>query len=158
MLIRPIDEGDVGAVLGLNAESVWALSPLDETGLERHRAQAAYVLVVELDAIVAGFAIAYAPGAAYESINYAWHGRRFDDFLYLDRIAVSSAFRRRGIASALYDELEANAKERGRMVCEVNSDPPNLESLAFHASRGYVELGHLVQLDGHETVMLEKVL
>ena len=32
------------------------------------------------------------------------------------------------------------------------------ESLAFHAARGYVELGHLDQLDGHETVMLEKVL
>ncbi len=158
MLIRPIDDGDVEAVLALNEESVWALSPLDGTGLATHRAQAAYVLVAELDDELAGFAIAYAPGANYESINYAWHRRRFDDFLYLDRIAVSSAFRRRGIASALYDEMEANAKERGRMVCEVNSDPPNVESLAFHANRGYVELGHLIQLDGHETVMLEKVL
>ncbi len=158
MLIRPIDVGDVGAVLALNEESVWALSPLDATGLATHRAQAAYVLVVELDAVVAGFAIAYAPGTSYDSINYVWHSRRFDDFLYLDRIAVSSAFRRRGIASALYDEMEANAKERGRMVCEVNSNPPNLESLTFHSGRGYVELGHLVQLDGHETVMLEKVL
>ncbi len=158
MLIRPIDDGDIQAVLALNDESVWALSPLDEAGLVTHRDLAAYVLVVELDAAVAGFAIAYAPGTAYESINYAWHGDRFDDFLYLDRIAVSSAFRRRGIASALYDELESSAKEHGRMVCEVNSDPPNLESLAFHANRGYVEVGYLVQLDGHETVMLEKVL
>ncbi len=158
MLIRPVDDGDVGAVLALNEESVWALSPLDGAGLAVHRTQAAYVLVVEVDAAVAAFAIAYAPGATYDSINYAWHGARFDDFLYLDRIAVSSTFRRRGIASALYDEIEAHAKEHGRMVCEVNSNPPNLESLAFHAARGYVELGHLVQLDGHETVMLEKVL
>lgn len=44
------------------------------------------------------------------------------------------------------------------MVCEVNSSPPNVESLAFHKSRGYREIGHLTQEDGHQTVLLEKPL
>ena len=44
------------------------------------------------------------------------------------------------------------------MVCEVNSEPPNVESLAFHEARGYREVGHLRQADGHEVVMLEKPL
>ena len=67
-------------------------------------------------------------------------------------------FRRRGLASALYDAMESHAKAHERMVCEVNSEPPNVESLAFHAARGYREVGHLTQADGHQTVMLEKAL
>src|SRR4051812_25172343 len=110
---------------------------MDEAGLSRARAAAAYPLVAELDGEVAGVAIAYQPGSAYDSINYRWHADRFGDFLYLDRIVISSDFRRRGLASALYDAMEQYAKEHGRMVCEVNSDPPNIESLAFHAARGY---------------------
>jgi predicted GNAT superfamily acetyltransferase len=156
--IRAIEDRDEAEVLAINAEAVWATSPMDAESLQRARTEAAHVLVAELDGHVAGFAIAYAPGSAYGSINYAWHADRFDDFLYLDRIVISPAFRRRGIASAMYDEMEARAKEHGRMVCEVNSEPPNVESLAFHAVRGYRELGQLTQADGHQTVMLEKPL
>ncbi len=158
MLLRPLSDDDVPDVLALNEEFVWALSPLDAEGLAAHRARAAVTLVAELEGRFAGFAIAYEPGAAYDSINYAWHTERFDDFLYLDRIAISPNFRRRGLATALYDDIEDYAREHGRMVCEVNSDPPNVQSLAFHEARGYREVGHLMQSDGHETVMLEKPL
>jgi predicted GNAT superfamily acetyltransferase len=158
MRIRPMSDRDVEAVLALNDESVWALSPLDEAGLLRLRSEASYVLVGEVGEEVAGFAVAYAPKSPYGSINYAWHAERFDDFLYLDRIAVSTAHRRQGIATALYDEIEERAAAHGRMVCEVYSDPPNVESLAFHSSRGYREIGHLMQSNGQQTVMLEKPL
>ncbi len=158
MRIRAISDGDVETVLGLNAEAVWALSPLDADGLARHRTEASHLMVCEVDDAVAAFAIAYTPKAAYDSLNYAWHTERFDDFLYLDRIAVSGDFRRRGIATALYDRLEATAVPHHRMVCEVNSTPPNEESLAFHDARGYRRIGFLTQPDGHETVMMEKPL
>lgn len=158
MLIRPVADDDVPTVLALNEATVWATGPMDEAALARARRQAAHALVAELDGQVAAFAIAYPPGAGYGSVNYAWHAQRFDDFLYLDRVVVSADFRRRGIASALYDEMESHAKEHTRMVCEVNSEPPNVESLAFHTIRGYREIGHLTQADGHQTVMLEKPL
>ena len=158
MEIRSIEDADGPAVIGINAASVWATSPMDEAGLARARQLAAHVLVADVDDQVAGFAIAYARGSAYGSINYQWHAERFDDFLYLDRIVISSDFRRRGLASALYDAMESHAAAHGRMVCEVNSEPPNVESLAFHAARGYREIGHLTQADGHQTVMLEKAL
>jgi predicted GNAT superfamily acetyltransferase len=151
-------DADETHVLRLNEQAVWALSPLDADGLRRHRAEARWTLVCEENGEVTAFAIAYAPGAPYASVNYAWHSERFDDFVYLDRIAVDPAFRRRGIAGGIYDVVEAAAKEHGRMVCEVNSDPPNVESLAFHDRRGYHEVGRLVQPDGHEVVLLEKPL
>lgn len=158
MLIRPLVDRDVPAVLALNEASVWALSPLDAEGLARHLAAAEHAVVYEVDATVAAFAIAYGPHATYDSLNYGWHHERFDDFMYLDRIAVSQDFRRRGIATALYDDIEQHAVPHGRMVCEVNSDPPNVESLAFHERRGYREIGHLTQADRHTTVMMEKPL
>lgn len=158
MQIRPLVESDYHAVLGLNEESVKALSPLAAANLEVHRRDAAHAVVCEVDSQVVGFALAYAPESTYESVNYRWHHKRFADFLYLDRIAISSAWRRRGIATAMYDELETYAAAHGRMVCEVNSEPPNPESLAFHTHRGYRPIGRLKQPDGHETVMMEKPL
>lgn len=158
MQIRSLLPADADAVLRLNAESVTSLSPLAAADLDAHRRDAIHALVCDIDGEVAGFALAYGPGSTYESINYRWHHERFSDFLYLDRIAVSSRRRRRGIGTALYDHLEGYAAAHGRMVCEVNSEPPNPESLAFHIRRGYRIIGRLRQLDGHETVMMEKPL
>lgn len=158
MEIRTLLPTDADAVLRLNEESVTALSPLAAADLEVHRRSAAHAVVCEVDGEVAGFALAYGPGSPYESINYRWHHERFSDFLYLDRIAVASARRRHGIGTALYEHLEGYAAGHGRMVCEVNSEPPNPESLAFHTRRGYRVIGRLRQLDGHETVMMEKPL
>lgn len=158
MKYRPMAATDRDRVLALNAASVAVLSPMDEAGFERHLGSAAHALVCEVEGEVAAFALAYGPGSAYDSVNYEWFGERFDDFCYLDRIVVGTRFRRRGIASRLYDEVEASAVPRGRMVCEISSDPPNPASLAFHQRRGYREIGHLRQPDGHQTVMMEKEL
>jgi predicted GNAT superfamily acetyltransferase len=151
-------DDDVDAVLALNEESVEALVPMAAGDLARFRGLTSYTLVCEDNDEVAAFAIAYAPGTPYDSVNYLWHAERFDDFLYLDRIAVSTRHRRRGIASALYDAMEDAARDHGRMVCEIYSDPPNEVSIAFHTSRGYREVGHLRLADGHEVVMMEKPL
>jgi len=145
-VLRPITAADHAAVLALNEAHVELLSPLDKHRLWWLLDLAAHadIIVSELDQRIAGFVLAFAPGTAYDSENYRWFSERFDDFLYLDRIAIDPAFRRRGLASAVYDELEAAATDRGRMVLEVNHD--NEGSLAFHRARGYVELDRLVKV------------
>jgi len=145
-VLRPITATDHAAVLALNEAHVELLSPLDKHRLWWLLDLAAHadIIVSELDQRIAGFVLAFAPGTAYDSENYRWFSDRFDDFLYLDRIAIDPAFRRRGLASAVYDELEAAATDRGRMVLEVNHD--NEGSLAFHRARGYVELDRLVRV------------
>jgi predicted GNAT superfamily acetyltransferase len=40
----------------------------------------------------------------------------------------------------------------------VYAEPPNAGSLAFHAARGYVEIGRLEQAGGKVAAMLVKVL
>jgi predicted GNAT superfamily acetyltransferase len=143
MLLRAMTHADWPAVLALNEASVSELSPLDEARLAFVLSCAHRALVAEERGETVAFALAMAPGSAYDSANYAWFAGYYERFLYLDRIAVDAAHRRRGIGALVYDEMEASAREFGRMVCDVNLDPPNAPSLAFHGGRGYEEVGRL---------------
>ena len=95
--------------------------------------------------------ITFVTGAAYDGAHFAWFAERYDDYCYLDRIVIHEEFQRRGLGTFAYDELEGSC---GRPVfaLEVNIDPPNEPSLAFHRARGFTEVGqsdasgHLVSL------------
>ena len=67
---------------------------------------------------------------------------------------VASSARGRGLARKLYDDLFKQALEAGheRVVCEVNTQPPNPGSDAFHAALGFVEVGTATVYDGNRTV------
>jgi predicted GNAT superfamily acetyltransferase len=156
--LRPVDDGDVPAVLALNEANVVKLAPMDEAGLARHRASADRFDVLDVDGAFAGFVITYAPGATYESENYRWFGDRHrDDFYYLDRIVLHGDFRRQGLGTFVYDEVERTAAAFGRLSLEVNVVPRNEPSLAFHERRGYVEVGRLGDA-AHLVALMEKQL
>jgi predicted GNAT superfamily acetyltransferase len=143
-VLRPLAEADVERVLALNAAHVQLLSPMDRARLEELRGWATRFDVIVTDGAVAGFVVVMGPGTAYDSPNYRWFTERYgEDFDYLDRVVVDDAFRRRGLASAVYDVVEAAAARRGRLALEVNLDPPNEASLAFHRARAYREVGQL---------------
>ena len=155
-LLRPITDEDVPAVLELNHRHVELLSPMDAPRLDRLRGWASRADVIVCDDVVAGFVLVFSPGADYDSENYRWFSQRYgDDFDYLDRIVVDDAFRRRGLASAVYDAVEASAGPRGRLVLEVNLEPPNEASLAFHQQRGYREV-HQLGATGHVVSLMER--
>jgi predicted GNAT superfamily acetyltransferase len=143
MLLRTLAHSDRPAVLALNQASVSELSALDAERLDNLLAIARRALVVESDGVVIAFALAMAPASGYESLNYRWFQQRFERFLYLDRIAVAAGHRRRGAGALLYEDMEDAAGEFGRMVCDVNIEPPNDPSLAFHERRGYRRIGRL---------------
>ncbi len=89
-----------------------------------------------------GLLIGIAPGAAYASENYRWFCKRYEVFLYIDRVIVAPAQRGRGLARAFYGFAAEHARRcgLGRLVCEVNRVPPNPGSDAFHAALGFHEL------------------
>lgn len=157
MRLRDASRQDWPRVLELNAASVAALSPLDERRLRYILALAHRCLVVDDgDREVAGFAIAVAPGTDYDSTNYGWFGERYERFLYLDRIAVAAQSRRRGVGARLYDAMEDAASPFERMVCDVNIIPRNDASLAFHAARGYREVGRLAHGSSKTVALMSK--
>jgi predicted GNAT superfamily acetyltransferase len=151
MTLRPITPADHEAVLALNEHHVELLSPLDEVRLRELVAVAESAAVIDVDGDFAGFVMTFGSGSAYDGENFAWFAERYADFCYLDRVVIHADFRRRGLGSLVYDELESSC---GRPVfaLEVNLDPPNEGSLAFHRARGFVEVGqrgshgHLVSL------------
>lgn len=151
--LRPIEAGDHDFVLDLNARNVELLAPMDAVRLAELRGWTAQAQVIERDGDRAGFVLTFGPGTAYDSENYRWFSQEFGDkFLYLDRIVLDERFRRGGIGGAVYQELEREATPYGRMVLEVNIEPPNQPSLRFHRARGYVDLVELG--DGHKRVVL----
>jgi uncharacterized protein len=144
-------------VLAINHAHVELLAPMDEDRWTRLRELADRFDVVEVDGGFAGFVVTFAPGAAYDSENYRWFSARYERFRYLDRVVLDPSVRRRGVGSAVYDELEAVATAYGRMLLEVNVEPPNEPSLAFHARRGYAEVGRLGE-PGHRVALMAKEL
>jgi predicted GNAT superfamily acetyltransferase len=158
MRLRDVTAADRLRLLELNEESVRALSELDERRLDFILELAHRSLVAQLDGRIAGFAIAIAQGTGYDSDNYRWFSTRYERFLYLDRIAVAAGHRRHGLGGALYEAMEATAVPFGRMVCEVNVDPPNEVSLAFHRARGYREVGRLAHGTQRTVLLLSKEL
>jgi hypothetical protein len=89
------------------------------------------------------FLIALADRAPQVAPNYRWFADRFDRFVYIDRVVVTENARRKGLARILYDDLFDAAAAAGyaRVCCEVNSDPPNPGSDAFHAALGFAQVG-----------------
>ena len=76
------------------------------------------------------------------------------NFVYVDRVVTSPAARGKGYARALYAELFQRAKSAGhtRIACEVNLDPPNPASDAFHASLNFHEVGRAAIHNNTKTV------
>lgn len=142
--LRPISPADHPYVLDLNERNVALLAPMDQARLVQLLGWADRADVVTVEGAPAGFVLTFPPGTAYDSENYGWFTERFGgDFYYLDRIVLDDSFRRMGLGAFVYDALEQRAAAYSRMVLEVNSEPPNLPSLAFHERRGYVPVGEL---------------
>jgi len=107
-------------------------------------------VVGQVDALFIGLE----QGTDYDSPNYRWFEQRFERFAYVDRIVVAVAARGRGLARLLYEDFFRAAKARGhsRVCCEVNYDPPNPESDAFHARMEFKEIGRATLPDRGKSV------
>ena len=91
-----------------------------------------------------GFVICLPPNTEYGSLNYAWFNQRYDNFLYVDRIAVSVEYQNQNIGSVLYEHVKKQAIEIDVPVtAEVNINPPNPGSMRFHDRHGFQQVGVL---------------
>ena len=157
--IRNLSPLDVTIMLPLNNAHVQETSALDDVSLTALLATAFYARGIDRGATA--FLIALDQNASYRSPNFLWFQAARASFVYIDRIIVSSSARGQGIARLLYEDLFGAARTAGhdRVVCEVNIDPPNLGSEAFHAAMGFERVGEATIHNGTKTVRyLEKTL
>jgi predicted GNAT superfamily acetyltransferase len=150
-LPQSVSDSIVPKVLALNNAHSVELSGLDVNRLKSLLRQAFYGRMIgSADA----FLIAFDQGASYDSPNYMWFRKRYTRFVYVNRVVVSPSMRGRGYARLLYTDLFEQARRAAHhvVVCEVNSDPPNPASDAFHAAFEFKEVGQVTIHGGSKTV------
>ena len=118
-------------------------------------AMSSHLIVVNEGKETAGFIILMREKEDYHSLNYKFFTTNYDEFLYVDRVAIKDGFRRQGLGKMIYDEVFRLAAEiKTDVCCEVNTLPRNDASLAFHAEFGFQEVG-VKDYDDHSVVYLK---
>ena len=156
--IRALAPADLDDVLELNQANVPHVGALDRERLESIVHECSLALVARgPDGHLGGFVLVLAPGAAYDSPNYRWFAERYDGFRYVDRIAVDATLHRSGLGRRLYGAVFDHARAAGVPIvtAEVNLEPPNPVSMAFHDSMGFAEVGRQSTYGGSVTVSLQ---
>jgi len=145
MLLRTYRPDDLENIHRINQGAVPAVGTETIGDLDAIAQRSTIALVAQVDDEIAGFCLVLAPGADYDSMNFRWFSDRYDDFVYLDRIAIPDPFQGRGIGRAMYAEVVERAAvlhpSATDFTLEVNLRPRNDQSLAFHARLGFAEVG-----------------
>lgn len=140
---RIMREADFPQVVALNNEAYPAVTKLTEEELAALFAMCDISLVATArDGSVTAFLVSLAQGQPYESENYRWFEERGVRHQYIDRIVVSPSAKGTGVGRAFYESVFERARERGanEVTAEVNLDPPNPSSVAFHERLGFRKL------------------
>lgn len=159
MIIRDVVDQDLDAVLGLNQSEVPHVGSIDIARMRWFAANAHYFRVAVESDRIAAYLIGLRPGTSYASPNYRWFCERYDDFAYVDRVAVADFARRLGLASRLYEDFAASVPESvEHMTCEVNLRPPNESSMRFHRQLGFQQVGSQTTEGGTKEVAMLAML
>lgn len=153
VLIRAVAAADEDWIIGANDDAIPAVSPFPRRLFSQFVREAAAFRVAVLDDVPVAFIVALGGGLAYESLNYQWFEERFDDLVYVDRIVVSEGARGLGLGRRLYEDVAA-MRLAAAIGCEVNIDPPNPRSMAFHHRLGFGEVGQHTTPDGKRVSLL----
>lgn len=149
--IETVSAADEPAVLALNNEHAQELSWLEPERLSFLLGQSFHARRI---GALEAFIMTFDQDADYDSPNFLWFQARYPRFVYIDRVVVASHARGRGHARRLYAELFERAADAGHalVTCEVNAQPPNPASDAFHAALGFREIGDAVIHGGQKSV------
>lgn len=142
MVIRKIKEKDYDRILELNEELVHFLSPMTRQRLKQILKQSEISNVIEAEGRVEAFILALRQGKDYDSVNYTWFLNNYKEFLYIDRVVVSTQMMGKGLGNMLYQDVLSHAKETGvpYVTAEIDIKPPNSKSLSFHKKFGFKEV------------------
>ncbi|WP_129648070.1 GNAT family N-acetyltransferase [Peristeroidobacter agariperforans] len=160
LTVRTATERDLDAIILVNEAGRPHVASLDHRELQRLHSLGAQLFVAESSrASVRGYLIAFSHLHDYDAEEFQALRRRIDcSFLYIDQVAVHPDVRRAGGGLLLYEAAHRFARIHNleKLCCEVNLEPPNPRSLAFHEKAGFSPLGTLDVTDGRTVVLLAR--
>ena len=155
METRPLSQSDVHSIWSINEQGLPGTGQVSEQEVSDLLNLSTLSIGIFQNQKLVGFVICLSPRTEYKSLNYAWFNEKYEDFIYVDRIAVSSDQRNKGIGSKIYEEVIAYSQEHEIPVAaEVNLNPPNPGSMRFHSRFGFEEVGVLHHKEKSVTMLL----
>uniref|UniRef100_A0A2A4YTW1 GNAT family N-acetyltransferase n=1 Tax=OCS116 cluster bacterium TaxID=2030921 RepID=A0A2A4YTW1_9PROT len=157
--IRKYDSRDLDWLVELNNDCVPSVDAHTAESLAKNIGFCAHTLIAERYGSPLGAVMLMREGTDYASRNYAWHNAHNDQHLYVDRIIVSEKARGLGVGRKLYKyAIMAAQADHVPLTAEVNTQPNNPQSHAFHEALGFAvadeiehEPGYAVRFYRHES-------
>lgn len=157
METRELSEIDVHSMWSINEQGLPGTGQVSQQEVADLLNLSSFAIGVFREEELLGFVICLSPGTDYKSLNYAWFNNKYNNFIYVDRIAVSLDQRDEGIGSKLYEEVIAYSQENAiPIAAEVNLNPPNPGSMRFHNRFGFEEVGIFHHKEKSVTMLLRK--
>ena len=142
-------------IVKMNQEALPAVSSVNINDMNHFLTIVDYFRSLKIEEKLVGFLIALTPGKEYHSINYKWFEKRFDSFMYVDRIVIDPSYQGNGLGKAFYNDLvDFSNNKTDRITCEVNIRPKNKGSMIFHEKYGFVQVGTQTTENGKKEVSL----
>lgn len=139
-------------MLRLNADNRPAVAAVDDAALtELLRFDGLHLVASDQSGAVLGYLMSFPRESAYDDTEINELRRRLTEpFCYIGQIVIAPQFRRQRIGHAFYRRIEDHAERRGARIlcCDVNTEPPNAASFAFHRRLGFVEIGRSLAGNG----------
>jgi hypothetical protein len=160
--VRTLIRDDRHEVFRINATSRPAVASLDEN--ERSRLLAVpnhHLVATNGSGRIVAYVLAFDARSSYDGEEFQELRRTTQTpFVYIDPVAVQETSRGTELQKALYAALECMAESRGGhfLCCEVNTVPPNPESMVFHGKMRFSSIGSLATSDGRQVELLIRVL
>ena len=142
MQISFVDRDELTLINKINEEAIPAVNTVSKKEFIWFYENSIYFKKVTVKKILAGFLLVLPMNIPYKSLNYSWFSKRFNDFAYIDRIAVKEEYKSLGIGTLLYSDLEQSLPKDIKIIaCEYNIKPLNKVSQNFHQKMEYKNVG-----------------
>ena len=140
--IEKVSKNDLKSILSLNQESIPAVSSSNIEMMKHFLIICDYFKVCKINGEIIGFLNALLPSKDYKSEHYQWFNKKYDSFIYVDRIIFTKSYQNQGYGTAFYDDLINVFKSTSLdIACEINTKPYNKQSINFHKKYGFKKVG-----------------
>ena len=155
--LRPLTPEDIPRMVDINEQGLPGTGKVTESEMADLLDLSELALGYDEHNVLNGFVLCLLPKTSYGSLNYAWFNQRYDEFLYVDRIAVAENVRSHGIGTHLYNKVIDHAEQLDVPVtAEVSLLPPNPGSMRFHNRHGFEKVGVFEQAKKAVTMLIRR--